>query len=60
MLIIVVMFDFAQSSERTIRDRAERINVLSGTNVFVSITELPRSIGMNHTKNYGCESLTFL
>jgi hypothetical protein len=50
------MFHFAQGSKRTIRDNAESIteNIRSGTK------NLHSSIGMNHTKNYGYDSLKLL
>jgi hypothetical protein len=49
------------SSIRTICDNADRVteSVKSGPKVFVQhVYHCP--IRMNHTKNYGCESLTIL
>jgi hypothetical protein len=52
---------FTHSSVHTICRNADRIteNAKSGTEVFVK-QDYHSPIGMNHTKNYGCESLTFL
>ena len=52
---------FAHSSVHTICDNADRIteNSQSGTKVFV-LQDYHSPIGMNNTKNYGCESCTFL
>jgi hypothetical protein len=51
----------AHSSVRTIGDNAEgnKESAKSGTKVFVCVARLHRPIGMNRSKNYGCESLTF-